>query len=155
MEEIRVFVATSWKGPERKDGVAAWLAECMRHGEPVTRQGFVHLEDGTQARGTLMALANALCILKKPCSIRIYVDCGHVRNAVQNGWHRQWQENGWKNAKGQRVRNAEIWEVLMKKAAPHTYTAESGRHEYTTVMQDAVRRELKEWKRRKQNAGKR
>lgn len=153
--EVRVFVKTSWKGPERQDGVAAWLAECMARGEPVTRQGFVHLEDGTQARGTLMALANALYILKKPCSIRIYVDCGHVQSAVQNGWHRQWRENGWKNAKGKEVRNADVWEILAEKAAPHTCRMEAGRHEYTTVMQDAIRRELEEWKRRTKNGRKR
>lgn len=147
--EVRIFVETSWKGPARQDGVAAWLAECMARGEPITRQGFIHLEGGTETQGTLMALSNALHILKRPCKARIYVECGNVRSAVQNGWHRQWQGNGWKNAKGNAVKNAELWKVFLEKAEPHTCTVEGGRHEYTTVMQDAVKKELEEWKRRK------
>lgn len=149
MEEIRIFVENSWKSPARKDGVAMWLAECMRHGEPRTREGFIHLEAGTEAQGTLMALVNAFCILKKPCIVKVNPGCAHVSDAVQNGWHLRWQENGWENAKGRPVKNAGLWKMLMAKAAPHTLTAESGSHEYASVMQDSVKKELKAWKRRK------
>lgn len=154
MEEVKVFVETSWKGPARQDGVAAWLVECMRHGAPVTRQGFVHLESGTEAQATLMALANAFCMLKKPCRVQARVGCRHVLAALCGGWHLQWQENGWVNAKGEPVGNAGLWKVFLEKAAPHEYAAGSGRHEYTSVMHDAVMRELRDWKRRKGNGGK-
>lgn len=152
MEEIRIFVENSWKSPARKDGVAMWLVECKRRGEPKTREGFIHLEAGTEAQGTLMALVNAFCILKKPCIVKINPGCAHVSNAVRNGWHLRWKENGWKNAKGHQVKNAALWKMFTEKAAPHAFAVESGIHEYTSVMQDSVKRELEDWKRRETKA---
>lgn len=155
MEGIRMFVETSWKSPARQDGVAMWLVECMRRGEPITRQGIVRAENGTEAQAALLALADALSILKKPCRIKAFISCPHVSGAVQNGWHLQWRAAGWENAKGKPVRNAGLWEAFLENAAPHTLTAADGSHEYKAVMRDSVKRELEDWKRRKSGNGNR
>lgn len=156
MEEVRIFIVASWKGPAKQDGVAEWIIEYRK---PETKEGFIHLEAGTEAQAVLMALINAFHVLdrlvmqnvlEKPCRVKIYTECGNVLNTVQNGWYLQWQENGWENAKGEPVKNAGLWKMFLEKAALHEYTVQTGRHEYTGVMQGDVKRELKKWKRRQE-----
>lgn len=163
MPEARIFITDSWNGPARRDGTAYWILEYTKDGEPKTREGFIHLEAGTQTQGVLMALVNAFHvldalerknILESLQDVKAYTNCPHVSATVQNGWHLQWRENGWKNARGDPVRNAALWEMLDQKSAGRAWTAETGRHEYTSVMRDAVKKELREWKRRKENAEK-
>lgn len=149
---VRIFIESTWKGPARRDGVAMWLIEYIKtNGEPDTREGFIHLEDGTEAAGCLMALINAFCKLKKPCSALVFTGCEHIINTCTNHWQVQWQKNGWKNAKGKTVKNAELWELLIEKTEPHVYTIQSGEHEYQQVMQNDLIREVQRWNKEKKD----
>ena len=38
----------------------------------------------------------------------------------RNGWVNEWEKREWKNAKGNKVKNAEQWEQFRKVAAPHS-----------------------------------
>lgn len=144
--EVKIFIESTWKGPAKRDGVAMWLVECMKNGEPHTRQGFIHLKDGTEAQGNLMAMINAFHILKKPCSASVFTQCEHILNTIQNHWHIQWQKNDWHNAKGKPVKNVELWKMLMDKTLIHAYAVHRGHHEYTNVMQAEVAKEMEAWK---------
>lgn len=146
---VKIFIESTWKGPAKRDGVAMWLVECMRGDEPITRQGFVHLENGTEIRANLMCIINAFHILRKPCSALVFTQCEHILNTVQNHWHIQWQKNDWHNAKGKPVKNADLWEMLIEKARPHSYSMAAGHHEYSNVMQAAVNKEFEQWKEKK------
>lgn len=143
---VRIFIESTWNGPAKRDGVAMWLVEYMMGNIPITRQGFVHVENGTEAQGNLMALVNAFCILKKSCSASVFTQCEHVLNTAQNHRHIQWQKNDWHNAKGKPVKNAKLWEILIEKSAPHAYTIQRGEHEYQKIMQMNVKQEMEAWK---------
>ncbi len=146
MIEVRVFIESTWRGPAKRDGVAMWLVECIKDGVPVTRQGFVHVKNGTETQGNLMAIINVFFLLKKSCSALVFTKCERVLHTLQNQWHIQWEKNGWKNAKGKPIKEAELWEMLMEKAEPHVYTLRDGWHEYQNLMQSAVQKELEAWK---------
>ena len=146
MKEVSIFIETTWQGPAKRDGVAMWLVECKKGDEAITRQGFVHLENGTEAQGSLMAIINAFSILKKPCSALVFTQCEHVLHTIQNCWHIQWQKNDWHNAKGKPAKNMELWKLLIEKTAPHAYTVSREAHEYRSVMQGDLRREMQRWK---------
>ena len=146
MHEVRIFIESTWRGPAKRDGVAMWLVECMKNGEPHTRQGFIHLKSGTEAQGNLMAMINAFFILKKSCSALVFTQCEHVLHTIQNHWHIQWQKEDWRNAKGNPVKNAELWEMLIEKADPHTYSIQGGWHDYQVVMQSELQKEMAAWK---------
>lgn len=146
MIEVRIFIESTWRGPAKRDGVAMWLVEYMRGDEPVTRQGFIHVKNGTEAQGNLMALINAFCILKKPCSASVFTQCEHILNTMQNHWHIQWQKDDWHNAKGRPVKNAELWQMLIEKGSTHTYSIQGGWHEYQSVMQMELEKEFAAWK---------
>lgn len=143
---VRIFIESTWKGPARRDGVAMWLVEAMRGDEPVTRQGFIHLEGGTETQGDLMALINAFSVLHKSCSALVLNLSGSVFAPLKNGWVKDWQENGWNNSRGHPIKHAELWEMLLSKTEMHEITVERGQHEYQLVMEDALRREFERWK---------
>ncbi len=144
--KVRILIESTWHGPAKRDGVAMWLIEYMKNDIPITRQGFIHQENGTEAAGCLMALINAFTILKKPCDTEIITQCDNLLNTMRNHWHIQWKKNDWRNAKGKEVRNKELWEMLTEKMDPHTYTIDGGHHEYQGVMQTQLQKEFEEWR---------
>lgn len=133
--EVSVFIETTYKGPERKDGAAMWIVEYRKkNGELVTREGKVHLKDSTENQITLTAIAAALSILEKTCSVRVSTRCGHVLGMVKNNWPQRWEKAGWINAKGRPVANAREWQQVMAVLKRHSYTFQSGPHAYQEVM---------------------
>ena len=143
--KVRIFIESTWNGPKRKPGVAMWLVEYMAAGTPITRQGYIYLEDGTEAQGCLRALCNAFAILKKPCETVIYTQCQHILNTMTNSWQVQWAKAGWINAKGQEVKNKFEWEKLMELMSKHTYIILGEHHDYQNVMMAAVQKEYERW----------
>lgn len=130
-----IFVETTYKGPAKKDGAGMWIVEYKKkNGEPVTREGKVYLENGTENQTTLKAIAAALGILTKSCSVRVSTRCEHVLNAMRNGWPQRWEEAGWMNAKGRPVGNAQEWQQVMAALKRHTYTFQNEPHGYQEVM---------------------
>ena len=134
MHEVSIFIESTWRGPARRDGVAMWLVECKRGERLDTRQGFVHVKEGTETQGNLMAMINAFHILKKPCKALVFTKCSHILISMQQEWPKEWQENGWIGAKGKPVKNAEL------------YTLKDDHHEYENIMQSDIRKELESWK---------
>lgn len=47
--KVRLMIESTWHGPAKRDGVAMWLMEYMKGDIPITRQGYVHVKDGTEA----------------------------------------------------------------------------------------------------------
>ena len=39
MQDVNIYIETSNKGPVRRDGEYIYVLECLRDGEPVTRDG--------------------------------------------------------------------------------------------------------------------
>lgn len=140
--DVNIYVETTWKGPARRSGVAMWIVEYKRGEESITRDGVIHLEDGTENKANLMAISEAAGILTKPCSVRVFTQCEHILNTTQNYWHIQWQKNEWRNGKGKPVKNAELWEKLMDTLQKHSCTYHSGHHEFQSVMQAELRKEM-------------
>jgi len=67
----------------------------------------------TNNRMEILAAIVGLEALKEPCSVRLYSDSQYLVNAIEKGWARRWQANGWKrNAKEDAV-NPDLWERLL------------------------------------------
>jgi ribonuclease HI len=73
----------------------------------------------TNNRMELMAAIQALNALKEPCEVAIYTDSQYVRLGITE-WIKGWQKNGWKNSQKKPVKNADLWQELLKAQAPHT-----------------------------------
>ena len=145
MANVKIYIETTWNRPTIQDGMAMYLVEYMNGDIPLTRQGFIHLKGGTETQATLMAMVNAFHILKKPCSAAVNVTNQTVINTLSNHWLPIWKKDGWKNAKGKPVKYEDLWQLLLDKTDKHTYTIETGHHEYREVMQMQLREEMEKW----------
>jgi ribonuclease HI len=83
----------------------------MSGGEPQT----------TNNRMEMMAAVEALNALKKPCRVTIHTDSKYVMDGITK-WVFGWQKKGWRTADNKPVKNVEIWQALLKAAAPHQLT---------------------------------
>ena len=145
MSDLKIYIEATWNGPSKRDGVAEYLLEFKKGDIPITKQGFVHVKDGTETQGCLMALINAFHLLKKPCEVLVNTPSRTIFNTIENGWLEKWQQNDFKTAKGEEVKNTELWKMLLDKTKIHSFTLEYGHHEYRNVMQSEVKGELKRW----------
>ena len=71
--------------------------------------------DTTNNQMELKAFIDALKLIrdtvKEPTTI--LCDSAYVTNCIFDKWYVTWQRNGWRNSKGERVKNKELWEELI------------------------------------------
>ncbi len=72
----------------------------------------------TNNRMELMAAIQALESLKKPCRIALFTDSQYVQKGITE-WLPAWLRKGWKNAKGEPVKNQDLWQRLQAAAGQH------------------------------------
>ena len=60
---------------------------------------------------------------------------------MRDSWARQWQKNGWRNAKGKAVKNADLWQKVLEQLDTHLYTFTDEPHTYSQWMIDELERE--------------
>ena len=68
-----------------------------------------------------MELLGAICALEslnRQCRIDLYTDSQYVQKGITE-WLPGWIKRGWKNAKGEPVKNQDLWERLDAVAAQH------------------------------------
>lgn len=73
----------------------------------------------TNNRMELMGVIAALKALKRPCTVDLYTDSQYVVNAVEKGWARRWQANGWMRTKRDKALNVDLWQTLLELMEVH------------------------------------
>jgi ribonuclease HI len=76
----------------------------------------------TNNRMELMGVISALKALKRPCTVALYTDSQYIVNAIEKGWARKWQANGWMRNKKDRAMNPDLWQELLDLLSVHTVT---------------------------------
>ena len=61
-----------------------------------------------------LAVIKALEALKEKCAVNLYSDSKYVVDAVEKGWARKWQTNGWRKADKSKALNVDLWERLLQ-----------------------------------------
>ena len=74
----------------------------------------------TNNRMELLAVIEGLRLLNRPCEVTVFSDSKYIVDAVNKGWARRWQANGWKRNKRERALNADLWARLLKLLDIHT-----------------------------------
>ena len=72
----------------------------------------------TNNRMELMAAIQGLNALKRPCHVTLSTDSRYVMDGLTK-WIKGWQRNGWKTADRKPVKNADLWQELLRASAPH------------------------------------
>lgn len=73
----------------------------------------------TNNRMELLAVIEALNILKKPCEVELYSDSKYVVDAINQGWLDNWQAKNWKLNTKNPVKNIDLWEKYLISQKPH------------------------------------
>lgn len=76
----------------------------------------------TNNRMELMGVITALEALNRPCQVDLYTDSQYVVNAIEKGWARKWQANGWMRNKKDKALNPDLWQRLLELLETHQVT---------------------------------
>ena len=76
----------------------------------------------TNNRMELLAVIEGLLTLNRPCDVTVYSDSKYIVDAVNLGWARRWQANGWRRNKRERALNPDLWARLLALLDTHTVT---------------------------------
>jgi ribonuclease HI len=78
--------------------------------------GFRHT---TNNRMEIYAAIAGLSALKEPCRVTVFSDSQYVVHAIQKGWARRWQANGWMRNNKEKAINPDLWEKLLSLCEIH------------------------------------
>ncbi|MEN9251514.1 MAG: ribonuclease HI [Thermostichales cyanobacterium HHBFW_bins_127] len=73
----------------------------------------------TNNRMELMAAIVGLKSLKMPCVVKLYSDSRYLVDAMQKGWAKRWQANGWRRTAKEVTANPDLWEELLRLCGQH------------------------------------
>lgn len=141
MDRVNIITVTTAKGPRQQEMVGMFLVEQIHNGIPITKEGYLYREKIAKTEMTLQLLVNAAFIVSKARidfdSVEIFTDEGLVESAFRNKWIENWNESGWKNAKGKDVANAEIWQQLYEimKSSSKRFIVTKERSQYKGWME--------------------
>lgn len=76
----------------------------------------------TNNRMELIAVIEALKLLKEPCEVRIYSDSKYLCDAILKGWAKKWQSNAWRKADKSPALNSDLWKELLALIDKHHLT---------------------------------
>ena len=112
LAKLEIYTDGSCKKFGSKKTFGGWCFIALRGGERIYEYADGE-EDTTNQRMELLAIRNALEFANKnrhPSeSVIIYSDSAYAINCYQQEWYLNWQQNGWTNAKGEEVKNQDLW----------------------------------------------
>ncbi len=110
---VEIFTDGACSGNPGPGGYGAIL----RYGEVTKEISGCH-SDTTNNRMELMAVIEALRLLKRPGKVRVCSDSSYVVKGMTT-WLPGWVRRNWINSKKKPVLNRDLWEELMKLSLPH------------------------------------
>lgn len=117
MKTVRIYTDGSCP---RNPGPGGWAYVIVDHNNKVLKQVALSADDTTNNRMELTAIIMALndeCI-REYDTIVIVSDSEYcVRGAEQ--WIHWWEGNGWRNAKGDPVKNQDLWKEILEIRRQH------------------------------------
>ena len=110
---VEIFTDGACKG---NPGPGGWGAILRYKGKERELKGAVLMT--TNNRMELTAAIEALSVLTRSCDVALYTDSNYLKQGMQT-WLLQWKQKGWRNAKKEPVKNADLWQQLDNLAQLH------------------------------------
>ncbi|MBQ2677080.1 MAG: ribonuclease HI [Clostridia bacterium] len=114
MKQVEIFTDGACSG---NPGPGGWGAVLRYNGVEKELSGGEG--DTTNNRMELTAVISALSALKEPCDVTLTTDSKYVCDAINNGWARSWQKNGWRKADKKPALNVDLFEQLLELTEYH------------------------------------
>ncbi len=113
LPKVEIYTDGSCSGNPGPGGWGAYL----KSGDKFSKMSG-NLDNTTNNRMELIAAIKALKILKVACSVNLYTDSSYVHQGITK-WYVGWQKNNWTKNNKQPVKNADLWQLLIKEASRH------------------------------------
>lgn len=113
MDKIEIYTDGACKG---NPGVGGWGALLIAGSKE--KELFGGEKDTTNNRMELMAVIQALGVLKRPCDIVLHCDSQYVLKGITE-WITGWKAKGWKTASRAPVKNVDLWQALDQARTQH------------------------------------
>lgn len=141
MYQVNIYLETSLPGLRRSAGWYGYLLEYISGtGELHTRYDFRKKLDVTPNMLILTAFCAALDRLGKDSELTVYTDSLYLRENYSR-WLQSWKENGWRTARGEEVKNKELWQQVDELTARHVVRfASQYHHGYKNWMTSEIQR---------------
>jgi ribonuclease HI len=110
---VNIYTDGACKG---NPGVGGWGA-LLRFGD-TEKEIFGGERQTTNNRMELMAVIEALSLLRRPVRARIHTDSQYVQKGISE-WIASWKRRGWRTADNKPVKNIDLWQRLDALAAGH------------------------------------
>lgn len=128
MKRVEIFTDGSCLGNPGKGGIGVLLR--YKGHEKTLSKGF---QLTTNNRMELLAVIEALSLLKEQCQVVLASDSQYMKNGIQK-WMHNWKRNNWQTSNKTPVKNQDLWIRLDKAIAPHQLEwqwvkGHSGHHE--------------------------
>ena len=129
MAIVNIFCQSGIKTIAKSKGYTIYLLETDMSGEPYTKHWIEQIEETGNGAGVETAL-RALRRLKDPeCELVIYTDSPYFEANIERA--KEWQDQDWKDKKGNERKYKEKWEEILKILSTHPYKVSLGEHSYT------------------------
>ena len=116
MKKVDIFTDGACSG---NPGQGGWGAILIYNGIEKEISGYCELT--TNNRMELLAVIEALRLIKENCDLSIYSDSAYVCNAFNQNWIENWQQNNWRNSAKKEVLNKDLWLELLELLKCHSY----------------------------------
>ncbi|EJN09323.1 ribonuclease HI [Herbaspirillum sp. YR522] len=113
MDKVDIYSDGACKG---NPGLGGWGALLVFNGQE--KEIFGGERNTTNNRMELMAVIQALTVLKRPCEVVVHTDSQYVQKGISE-WIHGWKARGWKTAAREPVKNADLWQALDAAQAEH------------------------------------
>jgi ribonuclease HI len=120
MKEVNIYIDTYHTGHLKKGtGTYSIVLEYITEKkEPFTREYIDGIQGTTKHRTELLACIVALNYIVLPCEITLRINSKYVTAAINEDTWISWLNTG-KNAKGEPVKNLDLWQQLFELADKH------------------------------------
>jgi len=113
MDKVEIFTDGACKG---NPGTGGWGALLVSGDNE--KELFGGELNTTNNRMELLAVIEALNVLKKPCEVTVHTDSQYVQKGISE-WIHGWKARGWKTAAKAPVKNVDLWQALDAAQARH------------------------------------
>lgn len=138
MQEVNIYIKTSFKSPRQHKGVIGYVLEVYRNGIPVTATGFKVVSEVTGNQAEIIGLTLATSKINKNCHLTIFTDSFYLAEGLSK-WLKQWENNGWKTEKKKDVSNRTEWQNLLKILHRHEFEVVcKDKHEYSSWLESEI-----------------
>lgn len=107
---VNIYLHQTIKGPARQEGVGIYVLEAVTPQGAYTKT-FKEKIEASENEAWMRVLGLALAHMIHPSDLNLYFDSQWLGAAVEN-WLPSWRERGYLSAKGQPIKNRDLWEEI-------------------------------------------